>query len=166
MHILDTKLLFFVVPLFTSFVFGDGLKIDVACDSNRVSFLFENQSDKVLCVHTPSTIDVSYDDFTSSVYFIPDCKSETYERTSPYSVTCIPSKDKKNIEINNEIYLDLFKTMSLDDVKGFYFLEGNEADFSRLRSREHLYTKKDCLVLNDMFLKKKEKTYVKKPKCK
>ena len=103
MHILDTKLLFFVVPLFTSFVFGDGLKIDVACDSNRVSFLFENQSDKVLCVHTPSTVDVSYDDFTSSVYFIPDCKSETYERTSPYSVTCIPSKDKKNIETTLDI---------------------------------------------------------------
>jgi len=148
-----------------SLVFAKDLKIDVECDSNTVSFMFTNKGDTTICVHTPSTVDFVYDDFIRSIYFIPDCRRKMFERTEPYSITCVPKKAKKKIELTNEFYLDLFTTMTLDDVNGFYFLEGDSTEFGRFLSKNSSFSQGDCRILNELFSKKTKK-YVKKQKCK
>ena len=161
-----SKLLIFVLFLLFSVALGKDLEIDVMCESNTVSFFFQNKNEKVVCFLTPSTTDFYYDDLTASVYFIPDCNRETYERTDPYSITCIRGKEKKKIEIMNELYFNTFTTMALNNVKGFYFLDGNESDFKKFLSKDYLFSKRDCSILSEMFLKKKEKIYTKMTKCK
>lgn len=150
---------------FISLIFAKDLKIDVECESNNVSFILTNEGDSTICVHTPSTIDFVYDDFIQTIYFIPDCRRKMFERTDPYSITCIPKKAKRKVELMNEFYLDLFTTMNLDKVNGFYFLEGDSTEFVRFLSKNSSFSQRDCRILNEMFSKKTKK-YVKKQKCK